>query len=426
MPLRAQDVFVPGSFPAHTYIERESQELEKHLRDAIDTPGQVVSLSGPSKCGKTVLVEKVVGRDGLLPISGAGIREPEEIWERALDWMGVPHANTGTRKSATTVGGSAQATGGGSLLSLAKAEVSATAKFEKTSDTSSGHHYNRRGLTEVVETLANSEYVVLLDDFHYMPREVQAEASKSIKEAVRQGVKIVTAEVRHRGDDVVRALPELRGRVKAVDMTYWTNDELSKIGTHGFSVLKAGIPERLIERFVGESAGSPQLMQLICLQACFVLGIRIANETMRTYDPDESQIRAIFEQTSSGADFRSLVDVLDAGPKTRGTERKTYLFHDGTEGDVYRCVLKCIASDPPRLSFTYEELLKRAGQNCLRAAPVGSSVAGTCVHMHKLALDKFPAERVIDWDDAKQILDIPDPYLVFYLRWSNRMHESQA
>ena len=44
--------------------------------------------------------------------------------------------------------------------------------------------------------------------------------------------------------------------------------------------------------------------------------------------------------------------------------------------------------------------------------------------MTKLAQDKFPAERVIDWDEHKQILDIPDPYLLFYLRWSGRLRET--
>jgi hypothetical protein len=44
--------------------------------------------------------------------------------------------------------------------------------------------------------------------------------------------------------------------------------------------------------------------------------------------------------------------------------------------------------------------------------------------MSKLAVEKFPNERAIDWDEQKQILDIPDPYLLFYLRWSGRLQEN--
>ena len=90
----------------------------------------------------------------------------------------------------------------------------------------------------------------------------------------------------------------------------------------------------------------------------------------------------------------------------------------------YRCILRAVASDPPRLSFDYEELTRRVAQVCQRDTPVGSSVIGTCLHMSKLALEKFSSERAIDWDEQKQILDIPDPYLLFYLRWSGRLQEN--
>ncbi len=49
MALRATDVFTPGAFPQHTYIERADQGLETALADALSTQGQLVSLSGPSK-----------------------------------------------------------------------------------------------------------------------------------------------------------------------------------------------------------------------------------------------------------------------------------------------------------------------------------------------------------------------------------------
>jgi hypothetical protein len=43
--------------------------------------------------------------------------------------------------------------------------------------------------------------------------------------------------------------------------------------------------------------------------------------------------------------------------------------------------------------------------------------------MRRLAEEKFPQERVIDWDEQKQVLDVSDPYFLFYLRWSGRLAE---
>ena len=425
--LKATEVFVPGSYPQHTYVMREGDNFENVLHDALATPGQLVSLSGPSKSGKTVLIEKVVGRDLLISLSGASLRSADEIWDRALDWMDLPSSTSVSSNTGTTIGGEVEAKGGISLPLLAKAEAGATGKIEHSTETIRGEIAARGGLRQVVKEIGGSDFVVLVDDFHYMPRDVQHEVAKSLKEAVRLGVKVVTASVSHRGDDVVRANPELRGRVRAIDLKYWRKVELKKIAEYGFKALNADVDELTVSRFAEESAGSPQLMQSMCLQSCFVLNVRERVET--TLLPlgavvSQDVLHRIFEQTSASTDFRSLVDILDSGPRTRGTERKTYRFHDNGEGDVYRVVLRALATDPPRLSFPYEELLRRTVEICSGESPVGSSVTGTCLHMSKLALEKFPDERAIDWDETKQVVDIPDPYLLFYLRWSGRLRET--
>ena len=424
MAIKATEVFVPGAYPQHTYVERATDRFEDALRDAISTPGQVVSLSGPSKSGKTVLVERVVGRDQLIPISGVSIRHPDDVWKRIMDWIDVPDSTSSGRSLGGKIGAGAGATGGLSLPLVAKGEVSGTANAEVSGGTESQASRERHGLPQVVREIANSEFVVLLDDFHYMDRSVQAEVAKSLKEAVRLEVRIITAAVSHRGDDIVRANPELRGRVRSIDLRYWNQDELRQIADTGFSVLNADLSASFGPTFAKESAGSPQLMQLMCLQGCFVVGLREAAPACRTVAVDGATLRTVLEQTSASTDFRSLVDVLEAGPRTRGTERKTYKFRDGSEGDVYRCVLKALAADPPHLSFPYDDLLARTVAICTGESPLGSSVTGTALHMSRLAREKFPNERAVDWDEQKQVLDLPDPYLLFYLRWSDRLREA--
>lgn len=313
--------------------------------------------------------------------------------------------------------------GKGGIPLIASGELGVTGSIVRSSGSARTEVRERAGLSQVQREIAGSDYVVLVDDFHYMSRDVQAEVAKALKEAVRLNIKICTAAVLHRGDDVLRANPELRGRVSSIDLNYWMIEELVQIAVLGFDQLGLNIVWDDLRKLAIEAAGSPQLMQQICLQTCFVLNVRTALDTRIDVDLNETTLARIFEQVSTTADFRSLVNVLDAGPKTRGTERKMYRFGDGTFGDVYRCVLKAVASDPPLLSFPYDQLLHRVESVCDEEGPVGSSVTGTCVHMARLAEDKFPSERVIDWDEQKQILDIPDPYLLFYLRWSGRLNE---
>lgn len=424
MALKATAVFTPGAFPAHTYVERFNQRLEQSLMDALDTPGQLISLAGPSKSGKTVLVERVVG-DNLISISGVGVRQPEDIWGKVLAWMGAPSSITSGEQSGREVGAGISATGKVGIMLVGSGSASANGNVKATSNRTVTETRMRDGLAQVTREIANSEYVILVDDFHYMPRDVQVEAAKALKEAVRLNIKVCTAAVLHRGDDILRANPELRGRVRSVDLEYWSIDDLKRIAVAGFERLNVEIEEDALVKLAIEAAGSPQLMQQICLHVCFVIDVRESLPAIKRYRLSDELLKRVFEQVSSTTDFRSLVDVLDSGPKTRGTERKLYQFHDGSSGDVYRCVLKAVAANPPALSFPYEDLIRRTQGICKLDSPVGSSVTGTCVHMTKLAEDKFPSERVVEWDEQKQILDIPDPYFLFYLRWSERLMQGE-
>jgi hypothetical protein len=242
-----------------------------------------------------------------------------------------------------------------------------------------------------------------------------------MKEAARLGIKIVVASVTHRSDDMIRSLPDLRGRVTNVDMKYWDTESLAMIARLGFEKLNLTVDELTIKRFSGEAAGSPQLMQAICLAMCQETDMREQQDERTKVVGSDEQLRAIFERTVASANYRTLVDILAAGPKTRGTERAIFQFSDGTSGDVYKCILRAIAKDPLRQTFSRDDIARRIASLCVDLKPVGSAITGSCKHMTRLAIDKQPEDRVIDWDDEKEVLDIPDPYLLFYLRWSGHL-----
>jgi hypothetical protein len=84
-------------------------------------------------------------------------------------------------------------------------------------------------------------------------------------------------------------------------------------------------------------------------------------------------------------------------------------------GDVYRAVLLAIADDPPRLSITYDKMLRRVRKIIPEGeGPVGSSVAQALVQMGSIAENIQPNYSVIEWDE--NVLDIVDPYFLFFLR----------
>jgi hypothetical protein len=416
--LAAGDVFTPTSYPTYTYVPRDDLHHERLLRQWKDTSTQIASISGPSKAGKTVLVQRVVGEGSLIVVSGASVRSPDQLWERVLDWWGEPHVTTASRLEQTTEQSARDRGASLGIAGLGGTTKSATTTGTSTTETTLATA-NRRGLPQVVQEIANTSYALLLDDFHYIPATIQSDVAQQLKDAASRGVRICVASVPHRADNVVRALPELRGRVLAIDLDYWPTRDLLVIPKLGFDLLGVHVDPVSLEMFAREAAGSPQLMQSICLWTCNHLGVRETVRPARAVTLDEPARREVLSLTSATVDFRSLVRALASGPKARPDQRKKYHHRDGRRADVYLTVLRALAMDPPKLAVEYPMLTRRLEELCQGDSPDGASVVRTCGALGQIA-GAFAALSgpSLEWDDQEQVLVISDPYLLFYLRWS--------
>ncbi|WP_298810620.1 hypothetical protein [uncultured Sphingomonas sp.] len=416
--MRVFDVFTPTGVPTYTYVDRSAHNLEEQLRNAIRTPGMIAALSGPSKSGKTVLIRKVIDADNLITVSGAAITDPTHLWERVLNWMEAPSSTTHTIGNTFSgeLTGKAQAAAG---IVIAKAQVEAEGKAGYEHERAKERVFERAGIDQVVREIGGSDFVVFVDDYHYMPKDVQVAVGRQIKEAAERGINICTASVPHRKDDVVRGNAELRGRVQGIDFEYWSTADIREIAEQGFDILGVRLPEFALDRMADEAFGSPQLMQQICLQACMRLGIDGQSEPTRDVPVSEGDLTKVFEQASTTTDFSSLLEGLHEGPKQRGSTRNQFAFTDGTQGDVYRCILLALRQSPPRLSFPYAEIYDRTRAVCVKEAPPGSSIASALDQMPEIASDLEPNAPIIEWGD--DVLDIVDPYFLYYLRCSPRL-----
>jgi hypothetical protein len=190
---------------------------------------------------------------------------------------------------------------------------------------------------------------------------------------------------------------------------------LSKSPFEGFRELNVDLAPAVIQTLANEAFGSPQLMQAIYLNFCFEKGVTGTQNVHERIEIESGILQQIFERTSTTTDYSTMLNVLHAGPKQRGIERKQFNFTDGTRGDVYRCVLLAAKADPPSLSFPYEHIMRRVRQVCADESPVGSSVVESLSQMSKLAKTVQTAP-VIEWDE--DVLDIVEPYFLFFLRCS--------
>ncbi|WP_419735657.1 hypothetical protein [Pseudomonas sp. COR18] len=409
--MKASEVFTPGKFPEFTYIEDHLVKHAQMLHDSLDA-SLAVTLSGPSKSGKTVFIEKNIGKDRLIPVSGAGINSPNELWDRVFAIVGTPLPAKLTETSGFQGSAAGKVSGGIPGIINAEANTGGTWNNSTATQTDTAIDY----LSLLIKELAGTGLVVFIDDFHYVKPEAREEISNQIKDATTKGVLFVLAAVPYHADDAVRANSDLRGRTVRLDFNYWKEPELLKIATTGFEALNIDMHVAFIKALAAEAAGSPQLMQALCLNSCYEMGIRERAAKTATPQADLLLVNQVCTRTAQIVDYTSTLNLMKDGPKTRGTERNSHVLKTGEVFDVYPLIVKAIAVTPPELTIRYANLQQRITSLCANDTPSGSSVTGACGHMCSIA-NASEGRNVLEWDAAHDVLDILDPYLLFFIRW---------
>lgn len=266
--------------------------------------------------------------------------------------------------------------------------------------------------------------VVIIDDFHYVPPEVQVEIVRGMKDLVFEGVALIVAAVPHRAYDVVKVEKEMTGRVTQLEVGFWADDELKKIATSGFSALNVVVSDANVTRLVDEAFQSPHLMQEFCRDFCRQSGITSTRPTaVALEEPDWG---AFFAKLAPGTS-KVAFDLLARGPRQR-TDRKIRYLRNGAETDIYGAVLRAIAATGPLTAITYEQL-RSAIRSVLSQddePPQKHEVTRVLDEMTRIARDQIDGEPVVDYDSTLATLYISDPYFAYWLRWGTHASDLTA
>ena len=365
--MRPVDVFIPDGFPAQTYIAQQGGKFERQLDEALAQPGKIVSIVGASKTGKTTLCERRFGRDQVV-IPGGRIRSPEDLWVQAFDQAG------------------------GRLTQSVRVNP----------------------MEYALQALRRRRLPLVLDDFHYVDREVQREICRQIKRAAYEGVTVVILSLPHREDDPVRSNPDLSGHIYSIDLGFWTTEDLKKIGAVGFPKVGLKAADDALAWLAGEALTSPQIMHTLCLETCRVLGAT-GEGPPRAFGLAELDRRAVLDRAARSYVNDTALAKLRQGPLRRGPERKIYGFSDEGRGDVYELLTRAIALDPPQMRFTYEEIRERAG----RLVPGEKPDLLAALNQWNEIFENAHS-RPVEWDSESRELNVLDPHVFFWIRYATR------
>lgn len=413
--IKYSDVFVPGGLPTYTYNPRESRQLERLIQESTSN-FKLLVVTGPTKSGKTVLVNKVFPRNENLWIDGGAIGKEENFWELIVSELGgyTEEQITNGEDMQFTIAGVTEAEGN-ILLAKVNAGLSGTAgTTEKT------EYLQRRSMSnkaKAISLLQETKVPLIIDDFHYIPKSVQKLIVRALKAPIMYGVPVICIAIPSRKFDVIDVERELTGRMDSVEMPVWDVEELALIARNGFTTLNITISEETIRYLAGEAFGSPFLMQDFCRSICRQHSIENKQSSKTILDISIENANRIFPDIANNSG-RSMFDKLKRGPRSR-TDRKPRRMKNGEILDIYGVVMEALKHLKPGVeTITYDMLRANIREVLSDELPQHGEIARVLEKIAEISYTDTSSTPVIDWQKDDDILTITDPFFAFYLRWS--------
>ncbi|MEV8252359.1 hypothetical protein AB0O95_00175 [Rhodoglobus sp. NPDC076762] len=405
MTIFADEIFIPGGLPDATYVAREHLQMEERLSAWLGRKQKrLLSLSGPTKSGKTVLLKKML-KDPIR-LSGGAIVTVEDFWDTVCDKLELFTEHTllaGTGKA-----DSLQASGS---VNVGVLGATGTGTTDHTSERSVTRGRVISSLVAGRRGLETADRIVVIDDFHYIDSAVQVQIIHGLKDLIFDGLGVVVAAVPHRSYDVVRLEKEMVGRVLSFPVDQWDTADLRQIAEKGFAALKVNVEDTAIGRMANESFGSPHLMQMHCLNYCE--NNLVDGEVMPNLD--DAAWDSFFQQQAADTS-KSAFDLLKSGPPRSSRNSRT--LKSGLVTDIYGAVLHAISCSGGGATISYEEVRDALRRELQGDLPQRHEITAVLEKMTRIAKDSIEGEPVLEYDKSRSELHIVDPYFAYYLRWA--------
>lgn len=364
------------------------------LIQALNTPGYLTSIVGPSKTGKTVLCEKVIGIENIVSLTGSDFKNQYDFWMIVANKVGI--SLEGEYLETTSLKGTD--------TNPEARSVSTREKYISSKD-------------KVIQYFQENNLVLIIDDFHYASDQLQLDIAYQLKDAIRREFKVIVISLPHRADDAIRKNPNLSGRLNLINIEPWKEEELKEIAITGYEKLGIKISDDFATKMAIESLTSPQLMQSICLNLAIILNID--NDEDIKQIKDSKKLEETYRFTTINLPYQEVIKKLMAGPPTRGQDRKKYQLSSEQEADIYHLLLMAIALDPPIISITLDEMKERVDQLASNSKEKieRNKLKNSLQRLHELMQSSGQIYQVFEWKDNQ--IFILDPLFLFYLRWGS-------
>lgn len=402
--LKTEEVFIQTGYPEHTYAMRDKTDMnfEISLRDG----GTHIYLFGDSKSGKSSMWKNYLSKKDIIEIKVSKEITKEDFFNEIANKleMYIETERESTLENQSELSASAS---GKIPVFTAKAAVKQTeednlkSKFLRVANI-------RLTLTVIVDELTKVDKVIILEDFHIANEIFVNEISSVLKAFADNRIKVILVGIINRLPEIVTAREDIKGRIKAYDVSKFKNTDLKEIINKGEACLNITISDNIKEFLILESCHKAYVLQALCRMLCYVAQIE---ETMKdkTYIMDFKLAERACELLASSEDatYENTVRVMSqAGRKSN--KQQTYLW-------LLR-VLKnfTIGEEGIELKDIYNKI-KELGNTEMTQGSVNSCVA----YIPNVLESNSNVVNVIKYENKR--LYVTDSFFQFYLKWSTEL-----
>jgi len=433
--LPVEKVFVPGKDATVTYNPRNDLLLESKLATYLQRSGEIMTIIGPTKVGKSVLVEKVANRRVWL--EGSWIKSIDDFWARLASELHIPNSHGRSNEQVEVYKWNILGNLGFLQSSVGKDESqSEESNWSQTLPLDQAVSKVLRWQVELGAPCA-----VIIDDFHFLDPAIRVEVVRALKALVRQAVPAVLITLQHYRAVAARGVQDIGGRTKTLPVPAWEIEDLETIARQGFAALNLFDPlGRIGRRLALESYQSPALMQTLCLHLC--------DDPANSITETQQELTELKEPASWETFFRGVEDDLALdwlarlaqGPPVRGMARQHTTLADGRTLDGYQQILLGLNVLGPKLKTSVSELTESirsllaedeiVDPRILAKLRKMTEIAATSLDEELTPSDDDDDEEVeihrrrelqpvfeFDEDSAEQNVYLVDPFLSYALRW---------
>jgi hypothetical protein len=357
--LTAQQIF-RSAMPELTLIDRTNTPEGIKASKALAIPNQCLRLCGPTRSGKTVLINQVLGDKNFFSLSGGVIKDLASFHDYLAAQLEPPLENA---KEAT-----------------------------------------------VITRVLKSGRPIVIDDYHRIAAATRYALIKRLQTFLDANIPVVLVSWTDVDGQRIEADPGIGGRSDVVHMTFWKESDIARIGRVGFEKgLNVELDTDTLSAIARQSFRNPSLMQQYCYEVANACDVMERQATRRRISLPPQRLTKIFEAAcvQTKRNFEGWID--------RSTDEKFTLV-TGSRTSMFGLILLAVAKMEPIHAMSTPRLARKMRALVDNNEWITGPIAENAVRDFMARLEgNAHRHTAIDFADGKIHIH---PFFKRYILWS--------